>query len=226
MWRVPLRWIRRFVRDDGDGMVSRVWARKSALELRVEAIMERVDQAGDDHAQLVPVLEEYLRLAESEGYGAEGFFFDVGAWSETLADSYLALGRVDDAVRVVADATRGGHSEGAEMLCELGEKLMQSGHEPQARGLWRQARTDFPDDVWVYVQAGIEYADIGDHGTALAWLTPGTELALRTGDPESALEQLVPLRAGSLGAAGGASDALQARAETVLAEMTGQARGQ
>lgn len=203
-----------------------MWPRKSALELRVETIMERVDQAGDDHARLVPILEEYLRLAENEDEGADGFFFDIGAWSETLADSYLALGRVDDAVRVIVDATRREHGEGAEMLCELGEKLMRSGHEPQARGLWRQARTDFPDDVWVYVQAGIEYADIGDHGTALSWLTPGTELALRTGDPESALEQLVPLRAENLGATGGESDALQTRAEATLAKMTGQSRGQ
>lgn len=201
-----------------------MWSRKSALELRVEAIMERVDQAGNDHVHLVPVLEEYLRLAESEGEGTEGFFFDIGAWSETLADSYLALGQVDDAVRVITEATRGGHGEGAEMLCELGEKLMRSGHEPQARNLWRHACTDFPDDVWIYVQAGIEYGDLGDHGAALAWLTPGMELALRTGDPESALEQLVPLRAASLGAAGRASDALQDRAEATLAGMNGQAR--
>jgi hypothetical protein len=203
-----------------------MWSRKSALELQVEAIMERVAKAGDNHLQLVPVLEEYLRLAEGEGEGTEGFVFDVGAWSETLADSHLALGRVDDAVRVITDATRDGHSEGAEMLCELGEKLMRSGHEPQARDLWRQACTDFPDDVWIYVQAGIEYGDLDDHGTALAWLTPGMELALPTGDPESALEQLVPLRAASLGAAGGASDDLQRRAEATLAEMTGQARGE
>ena len=201
-----------------------MWSRKSPLELRVAAIMERVDRAGADHVQLVPVLEEYLRLAEDEGEGTEGFFVDVGAWSETLADSYLALGRVDDAVRVITDATRGGYSEGAEMLCELGEKLMRSGHEPQARDLWRQACTDFPDDVWIYVQAGIEYGDLGDHGTALAWLTPGMELVLRTGDPESALEQLVPLRAGSLGAAGRASDDLQHRAGATLAGMNGQAR--
>jgi hypothetical protein len=155
-----------------------------------------------------------------------GFVFDVGAWSETLADSHLALGQVDDAVRVITDATRGGHSEGAEMLCELGEKLMRSGHEPQARDLWRQARTDFPDDVWIYVQAGIEHGDLDDHGAALTWLTPGMELALRTGDPESALGQLVPLRAASLDAAGGASDDLQRRAEAALAGMTGQARGE
>ena len=70
------------------------------------------------------------------------------------------------------------------MLCELAEKLMRSGHEPQARSLWQQARAGYPDDVWIYVQAGIEYSDMGDHAEALDWLTAGLELALRTGDPE------------------------------------------
>jgi hypothetical protein len=66
--------------------------------------------------------------------------------------------------------------------------------------------------VWIYVQAGIEYGDRNDHSEALVWLTPGMELALRTGDPESVLEQLIPLRAASLSAVGGTSDALQRRA--------------
>jgi len=192
------------------------------LELRVEKLMERVDQAGGDHVRLVPVLEEYLRLAEAHEDDPEGFFFDTGAWCETLADSYLAVGRVDDAVRLIGDATRRGHSEGAEMLCELAEKLMRSGHEPQARSLWQQARTDFVDDVWVYVQAGIEYADLDDHHTALGWLTPGLELALRTGDPEQALEQLVPLRSASLAAVGATPDDLQVRAEQALAGTSGE----
>lgn len=74
---------------------------------------------------------------------------------EDPADSYLALGQVDDAVGTIGDVTRRGYTEGAEMLCELAGKLMRSGHEPQARPLWRQARADYPDDVWVYVQAGI-----------------------------------------------------------------------
>jgi hypothetical protein len=55
-------------------------------------------------------LEEYLTLARAH----EGeTWFDVGAWSEDLAGSYLALGRVDDAVRTISDATRGGYAEGA-----------------------------------------------------------------------------------------------------------------
>lgn len=181
----------------------------AALEERIEKIMDRVQQAGDNQVERVAALEEYLTLARAH----EGeTWFDAGAWSEDLADSYLALGRVDDAVRTISDVTRSGHAEGAEMLCELAEKLMRSGHEPQARLLWQQARAGYPDDVWIYVQAGIEYGDTGDHATALEWLTTGLELALRTGDPESALEQLRPLRASCLSALGRPSDEIQQRA--------------
>jgi tetratricopeptide (TPR) repeat protein len=180
-----------------------------ALDERIEEIMDRVQQAGDNQVERVAALEEYLTLARAH----EGeTWFDAGAWTEDLADSYLALGRVDDAVRTISDATRSGHAEGAEMLCELAEKLMRSGYEPQARLLWQQARAGYPDDVWVYVQAGIEYDDIGDHTGALEWLTTGLELALRTGDPESALEQLRPLRASCLSALGRPSDEIQERA--------------
>jgi tetratricopeptide (TPR) repeat protein len=181
----------------------------AALEERIEELMDRVQKAGDNHVERVAALQEYLALARAH----EGeTWFDAGAWSEDLADSYLALGRVDDAVRAISDATRGGCAEGAAMLCELAEKLMRSGHEPQARPLWQQARADDPGDVWIYVQAGIEYGDIGDHAEALGWLTTGLELALRTGDPESALEQLRPLRASCLSALGRPSDEIQERA--------------
>ena len=88
------------------------------------------------------------------------------AWSEDVAGSYLALGRVYDAVRTIGDVTRRGYAEGAEMLCELAGKLMRSGYEPQARLVWQQARAE-----------------------ALGWLTTGLELALRTGDPEGVVER-------------------------------------
>jgi hypothetical protein len=181
----------------------------AALEERIEEIMDRVRKAGHNHVERVAALEEYLTLARAH----EGVtWFDAGAWSEDLAGSYLALGRVDDAVRTISDATRRGHAEGAEMLCELAEKLMRSGHEPQARLLWQQARAGYPGDVWIHVQAGIGYGDIGDHAGALEWLTTGLGLALRTGDPESALEQLRPLRASCLSVLGRPSDEIQKRA--------------
>ena len=181
----------------------------AALEERIEEIMDRVQKAGDNQVGRVAALQEYLTLARAH----EGeTWFDAGAWSEDLADSYLALGRVDDAVRTISDATRRGYAEGAAMLCELAEKLMRSGHEPRARPVWQQARAGYPDDVWIYVQAGIGYGDIGDHAAAREWLTTGLELALRTGDPEPALEQLRPLRASCLSALGRPSDEIQERA--------------
>jgi tetratricopeptide (TPR) repeat protein len=185
------------------------WPAVSPLEERIDEIMDRVQQAGDNHAERAAALEEYLTLARAHEDEA---WFDAGAWSEDLADSYLALRRADDAVRTISDATRGGYSEGAEMLCELAEKLMRSGHEPQARLLWQQARTGYPDDVWIYVQAGIEYSDLGDHAEALDWLTIGLELALRTGDPAGALVQLRPLRASCLAALGRQVGEIQERA--------------
>ncbi|MGH3195473.1 MAG: tetratricopeptide repeat protein [Streptosporangiaceae bacterium] len=183
--------------------------RAAALEERIEEIMDRVQKAGHNHVERIAALEEYLTLARAH----EGeTWFDAGAWSEDLAGSYLALGRVDDAVAAISDATRGGYTEGAEMLCDLAEKLMRSGYEPQARLLWQQARAGYPDDVWIYVQAGIGYGDIGDHAGALEWLTTGLELALRTGDPESALEQLRPSRASCLSALGRPSGEIRERA--------------
>ena len=112
-----------------------------ALEERIEEIMGRVQEAGDNQVERVAALEEYLTLARAH----EGeTWFDAGARSEDLAGGYLALGRVDDAVRAISDATRSGCAEGAEMLCELAEKLMGSGYEPQARLLWQQARVGYP----------------------------------------------------------------------------------
>ena len=58
------------------------------------------------------------------------------------------------------------------MQCEPAGKLMRSGHEPQASSLWQHARSGYPDDVWIYVQAGIEYSDMG-------WLRRGPKLADR-----------------------------------------------
>jgi tetratricopeptide (TPR) repeat protein len=179
------------------------------LDERIEEIMDWVQKAGHNQVERVAALEEDLTLARAH----EGeTWSDAGARTEDLADSYLALGRIDDAVRAVSDATRSGHAEGAEMPCELAEKLMRSGYEPQARLLWQQTRAGYPDDVWIYVQAGIEYGDIGNHARALEWLTTGLELALRTGDPESAVEQLRPLRASCLSALGRPSDEIQERA--------------
>ena len=102
----------------------------AALEERIEEIMDRVQKAGDNHVERVDAPEEYLTLTRAH----EGeTWFDAGARSEDLAGSYLAVGRVDDAVRTISNTTRSGCAEDTEMPCELAEKLTRSGHEPHAR---------------------------------------------------------------------------------------------
>jgi hypothetical protein len=201
--------------DLGIGRVESVGSSAPRLERQIDELTDRYAAAGKDHAARAGVPEEYLRLAYSDSDGSG--MFEVYAWTQTLAEDYLALGRAVDAARVVLEATGRGKGEGAVMLCELAERLMRSGREPTARGLWERARAGFGDDVWVYVQAGIEYGDMGDHGTALTWLTAGIDLALRTDDPESALEQLVPLRAAALSATGQAPDDIQVRSGHAVA---------
>jgi hypothetical protein len=67
----------------------------SQLEQRINDVMDRVHAAGEDHEARAAALEDYLRLAYDHEDDED---FDVGAWSETLAESYLALGRVQDAI--------------------------------------------------------------------------------------------------------------------------------
>jgi hypothetical protein len=43
------------------------WPTGSSLEERIDEIMDRVQQAGDDHAERAAALEEYLALARPRG---------------------------------------------------------------------------------------------------------------------------------------------------------------
>ncbi len=53
-------------------------------------------------------------------------------------------------------------------------------------------KADTPDDVWLYNNAGLEYAAIDDHEDALTWLTQGLRLAIDTPvTPKSLSTQLV-----------------------------------
>jgi hypothetical protein len=88
--------------DLGIGRVESVWSSASGPERQIDELMERHAAAGADHAVRADLLEEYLRLAHSDDDGSG--MFEVNAWTESLVGDYLALGRVEDAVRVVLEA--------------------------------------------------------------------------------------------------------------------------
>jgi tetratricopeptide (TPR) repeat protein len=103
--------------------------------------------------------------------------------------------------------------------CLRAEILMRADRVAEAEPIWAAVRADTPDDVWLYNNAGLEYADAGDHATALDWLTDGLRLALRTSDPERLVDQLAYLRQASLDSLDRPADALQEQAMTFLREQ-------
>jgi tetratricopeptide (TPR) repeat protein len=140
-------------------------------------------------------------------------------WPEVFEDLALCYGRqrrYDEAIAAMQralDAGWGGVPDGRTMIAEL---LLRAGRREESAALWAAVKRDTPDDVWLYNNAGLEYADHGEHEIAHAWLSEGLELALRTGDPERLVAQLSDLRRRSLQALGREHDELERRADAFL----------
>jgi hypothetical protein len=94
---------------------------------------------------------------------------------------------------------------------------MRDGRVEQATVIWQQVRADSPDDAYLHWNAGVEYADIGDHETALSWFTPGLKLAMATNDLEDLVELIADLREECLTELGRRPDQLQRDAAAFLA---------
>jgi tetratricopeptide (TPR) repeat protein len=162
----------------------------------------------------ITALEKAIDLARARPDAAAAF--DQAELLDLLAEEYERAGRVEDALAAMRQAIDAGWRGRPDGRCRLAEILMRSGRAEEARPIWAQVKADTPDDVWLYNNAGLEHAAIGEHETALAWLTDGLRLALDTGDPERLVAQLVDLRAESLAALGRDPDPLQARGQDHL----------
>jgi hypothetical protein len=106
--------------------------------------------------------------------------------------------------------------------CRQLSRARRPGHEPQARPCGSRLAPATPTTSGSMCRLASGTGDIGDHAEALEWLTTGLELALRTGDPESALEQLRPSRASCLSALGRPSGEIQERAAQGKQGETGE----
>lgn len=100
----------------------------AALQERTGENMDRVQKAGDNH---VGRLRRAGGVSDPDARPRRRDTVDAGAWTEDLADSYLALGQVDDTVHTISNTTRSGCAEGTEMPCELAEKLTRRGTSPR-----------------------------------------------------------------------------------------------
>jgi tetratricopeptide (TPR) repeat protein len=165
-------------------------------------------------AEYAAVLERALAECASDPVVAKEL--DELDLRSDLADVYDRIGRVDEALEQVDVLVERGYRCSPDPRCRRAEILMRHGRVSEAAPIWSEVLQEFPEDIWVFNNAGLEYGAIGEHGVALDWLTRGLELALRTGDPERLVPQLRRLRADSLGVLGREPDELQ------LAESVGR----
>ncbi len=180
---------------------------------------ELSDARSGPAARYAEVLERVLAVCESDPRATA--YFDTLELHDELAEAYDQLGRVDDALRH-ADVLAAAHYKCApDPRCRRAEILVRAGRLDEAAPIWDEVARDTPDDVWVYNNAGLEYGAVGDHETALPWLTRGLELAVRSGDPERLVGQLRELRAESLAAVGRETDDLQVAAPAAPPSIPG-----
>ena len=139
-------------------------------------------------------------------------WFNLADLLDELASTYCHLGRFDDALAAMREAIDAGAGGQPDVRCRIAEILMRAGSVAQAEPIWAQVRADTPEDVWLYNNAGLEYADVGDHATALTWLTEGLRIALASDDPERLVDQLMHARGACMTALGLEADELQAQA--------------
>jgi tetratricopeptide (TPR) repeat protein len=167
-----------------------------------------------DSARYAAVLERAVQTCSADPQVAE--VLDLADLFFELATEYEALGRWEDALAAADAALDAGLQSSPDPRCLRAEILMRAGRVAEAEPIWAAVLADGPDDVWLYNNAGLEYAHAGDHEAALGWLTDGLRLALRTADPERLVDQLADLRQESLDSLGRPADALQEQAAGFL----------
>lgn len=167
-----------------------------------------------DNQRFVTALEQAVQACGTDKRAAK--HFELGELYLYLSEEYQALDRYDDALVAADQAVEAGLELTPDARCLRAEILMRTGRIAEAEPIWAAVLADTPDDVWLYNNAGLEYAETGDHVTALDWLTKGLQLALATGDPEGAADQLYELRQESLEHLGESADELQQQAEEFL----------
>lgn len=116
-------------------------------------------------------------------------------------------GEYDAAIEAKKTAIELGYRSEPDAEADIAECHLEAGRRAEADRIFAELRARTPDDVWLYNAAGFSYAHAGDDREAERWLRDGIAVALRTGDPDQVVMQLLDLLDGSLRALGEEPDA-------------------
>lgn len=118
-------------------------------------------------------------------------------WAE-LARGLGAQGDYDGAIEAIEAGIEHGAWAQPHPRADVAEWHLLAGRHQRAEATYAMLHEQAPRNVWLYNHAGLAYADVGEHATAVRWLTEGLQVALADGDPERLASQLADLRSQSL----------------------------
>ncbi|MGH4017919.1 MAG: SEC-C metal-binding domain-containing protein [Pseudonocardiaceae bacterium] len=170
--------------------VTVITVRQSAAE--IAALERRLSETERNPAAHVDALRAALAHPCSQHA-----FPQPQLWAE-LARALGGLGDYDSAIEAIEAGIEHGAWARPHPRADVAEWHLLAGRRDQAETVYATLREQSPRDVWLYNHAGLAYADVGDHATAVRWLTEGLRVALADGDPERLASQLAELRTRSL----------------------------
>ncbi len=158
-----------------------------ASSRQIEAIAERVRvrQRDRDLAAAIAGLHELLAHPCAPH---QVVAFEV--W-DALHELHKQAGEHDAAIAAKQEAVRLGYRSEPDPDADIAECHLKAGRRSVADALFAELRGRTPDDVWLYNSAGFAYADADDPAESARWFRDGIDLALRTGDPEQVVVQLL-----------------------------------
>lgn len=110
---------------------------------------------------------------------------------DNIHELYKRAGDYDAAIAAKQEAVRAGYRSEPDPDADIAECHLLAGRRAEADALFADLRVRTPDDVWLYNSAGFSYADAGDQRESARWFRDGIDVALRTGDPDQVIVQLL-----------------------------------
>ena len=111
-------------------------------------------------------------------------------WDD-LHELHKRCGDYDAAIAAKQEAVRAGYRSVPDPDADIAECHLLAGRRVEADALFADLRARAPDDVWLYNSAGFSYFEISDHRESARWFREGIDVALRTGDPDQVVIQLL-----------------------------------
>ena len=110
---------------------------------------------------------------------------------EDIHQLYRRVGDYDAAISAKQQAVRVGYRSEPHPDADIAECHLLAGRRAEADALFADLLARTPDDVWLYNSAGFSYAQASDHRESARWFRDGIDVAVRTGDPNQVVVQLL-----------------------------------